>query len=172
VITQSDYIGLDYGNGLSNIDIQTGVRYGIISVNHLDLVEWLNEDFEPVYGQHCPECCVELSTEDIAVTIGGDIVCPECNAVTPEENIYNDEPDYYGCENKEYELLMNNSNEIWVFRSPYFTKVMHCSPCAPGAGDLDHPHTKGIITYCLGPEWFKDTPPYPVYVIDGGQGVS
>jgi hypothetical protein len=62
-----------------------------------------------------------------------------------------------------FELRYNpDSSFIWVFKSPYVTECKFCSPCVPGAGDLDNPIKDGIKTYCLDSSWFENkTAPYP-----------
>lgn len=63
-----------------------------------------------------------------------------------------------------YVLELNDDNTIWVFKSPYFTTCAYCSPCAPGAGDLNAYRTNGVKTYCLDLSWFdNNVAPYLVY---------
>ena len=51
-IYMSDYIGIDYGHGLSNVDKATGIRYGVIGQGTVGAA-WY--DIEPDYGEpHCP----------------------------------------------------------------------------------------------------------------------
>lgn len=42
---------------------------------------------------------------------------------------------------------------LWVIESPYFTRASWCSPCVPGAGDLDNPKSLtaegGVRCHCL-----------------------
>jgi hypothetical protein len=54
---------------------------------------------------------------------------------------------------------------IWVLKSPVITNVRLCSPCAPGAGDLDSPDDDGYACYAVSEEWFdEDNPcPYPTW---------
>jgi len=96
---------------------------------------------------------------------------------------------------KEYTLHVSGDNfGIFVMRSPYYTFCRPCSPCAPGAGDLDNPsdlHTFRIEgskqvdypghaekTLCLGPEWFDQSDnqyarkiPYRVFRVDNDEEV-
>jgi len=41
---------------------------------------------------------------------------------------------------------------IWVCDSPYVAECAQCSPCVPGAGDLDTPRDGGRIAHCLPPD--------------------
>lgn len=63
------------------------------------------------------------------------------------------------------------SNDIFVFISPFFTRAAFCSPCAPGACYLTDPCEDGERAYCLGHEWFEGAAPYPVYRVDTGEEV-
>jgi hypothetical protein len=57
----TDYAGIDYGMGQTNIDKETGIHYGVISIN--SLTECAIEDFEADYGEpHCPKCGSEAET--------------------------------------------------------------------------------------------------------------
>lgn len=67
----------------------------------------------------------------------------------------------YDYEADGYKLHLADDGDIWVFESPYVTHCGPCSPCAPNAGYLTSPGT--LLTYALGPDWFEDeTPPYKV----------
>jgi hypothetical protein len=71
---------------------------------------------------------------------------------------YQEDNDTYRYERDGY-VLETSSLGIYVTRSPYYTFAAFCSPCCPGAGDLDSPRLtaeSGVKTYCLGPEWFDD----------------
>jgi hypothetical protein len=43
---------------------------------------------------------------------------------------------------------------IWVCDSPYVARAAHCSPCVPGAGDLDNMREDGAFCYCCPPDAF------------------
>ena len=61
----TEYAGIDYGMGRTNIDPETGIRYGVIS-QHSIMPEAM-EDMEPDYGlPTCPECGIDVreSKED------------------------------------------------------------------------------------------------------------
>jgi hypothetical protein len=54
-----------------------------------------------------------------------------------------------------------------VVKSPFYTYAQFCSPCVPGAGNLDNPMAEGVKTYCLGHDWFEGgVAPYPVWRVD------
>ncbi len=55
--------GIDYGMGTTNIDRETGIRYGVIPMH--DLSEWAHEDFAADYGPAtCPKCGNEAVDAD------------------------------------------------------------------------------------------------------------
>lgn len=110
--------GIDYGLGKTNIDLETGIRYGVIALNNCNQ-DWLNE-FEPYYGEES----IELNdyAEPISWFYDKDGIKAEYN---------------------------NDSCYLFVFKSPVIVKCNYCSPCVPGAGDLDNPNTEGIEAYGL-----------------------
>lgn len=45
---------------------------------------------------------------------------------------------------------------FWIFKAPYSGKFQPCSPCVPGAGNLDCPDkANGIETYMPPADWFE-----------------
>lgn len=42
---------------------------------------------------------------------------------------------------------------LWVFKSPHVTLARPCSPCVPGAGDLDNVDERGIAAYDVPADW-------------------
>jgi hypothetical protein len=55
-----------------------------------------------------------------------------------------------------------------VLKSPYYSLAQFCSPCVPGAGNLESEDEDGVKTYCLSHDWFEDgKAPYKVYAVDG-----
>ena len=138
--------GIDYGMGQTNVDLDTGIRYGVIH-QHEVLQAWADES-DPVYpecedhGDDCPDDCDSLEMADpIAFT-------------------YDSEG--YLCE-------AGDQGDIFVMKSPYFTRAQYCSPCAPGACYLTNPIESGDRAYCFGPDWFEDGSPYPIYSVETGK---
>lgn len=127
-------VGIDYGNGLTNIDNETGIRYGVISLNNVDQ-NWLN-DFETHYPDtiHADDCdnpencyCSDIMEATHATYNKDGLIC---------------------------EYSFNSSmNILFIFKSPRIVACRFCSPCVPGAGDLDNPDPNGVQTYAL-PEAF------------------
>lgn len=167
----TNYRGIDYGLGKTNIDKSTGIRYGVMSQNSV-LQAWADSS-EPDYGQPmaaCPEC----STDNKAENWGDEITCA-CGHEYECELHDMAEPIGYTFEDKEYTLTSCLDSDIMVIKSPYFTYAQYCSPCVPGAcnleSPLDVPHDEhdGNKCYCLGHDWFEEgKAPYTVYsVLDG-----
>lgn len=139
--------GIDYGMGTTNIDKQTGIRYGVIPCNEV-LDAWYNEA-EP--ERYCEGCEYK---EDIDCSL-----CDYCET----ELIYSLERDGY-------EATQMDDGDIFITKSPYYTYAQFCSPCAPGACYLLNPledRPTNNRCYCFGPEFFDDGKcPYPVFKCD------
>ena len=193
------YPGIDYAGPCSmvNRDKDTGIRYGIIPVGALN--DYALESFEPDYGTpHCPKCGNDVITipchtesdptgagkwvsviQDIPVAYEdyetarhecADYACEACEYLFGSESAYGENPIGNTLDNGEYQGNLDDSNDVWIFKSPYYTRAQFCSPCAPGAGYLANPCEAGPKTYCLGHDWFDGgQAPYPVYHVDTGE---
>ena len=179
------YDGIDYGLGLSNVDKDTGIRYGVISANTVGQA-WYDAA-EPEYGNpHCPKCgnetCASDSDslpQDAEWMDGKDQACADCQETFWNDECFPDEAQGYSFEDSEYTLTDCLDNDIFVLKSPYYTYAQFCSPCVPGAGNLDTPMDgeDGAKCYALGHEWFWDTDekraPYRVFrVSDDAEIIS
>jgi hypothetical protein len=73
-----------------------------------------------------------------------------------------------------YTLSNCLQSDVFVSRSPYYSIVAFCSPCCPGAGNLDSPCESGVKAFALGPEFFdSESPcPYSIYRVSDGKEVS
>jgi len=135
---KASHPGIDYGLGRTNIDHATGYSYGVISCNSI-MPEAL-DDVDPDYGTpqdafECPEC----GHEEHADNWGDTITCSECG-----EEFDADMPDFIESNgwsyNKDgYAIADCLDNDAIVTKSPYYTYAQFCSPCVPGAGNLDSP---------------------------------
>jgi hypothetical protein len=145
--------GFDYGRGVTNIDPQTGIRYGVISM-HSVLQAWADSS-EPIYP--CSECGYwpDDSNED-------ENECEYCSAYG------------YKYEGEGYTIISCLDTDIMVIKSPFYTYARFCSPCVPGAGNLDEPDPdRQVKTYALGHDWFEaGKAPYPVFKVQDDQEVS
>lgn len=127
---RDNYAGIDYGRGLSNIDHATGIRYGVIAHHHVGQ-SWY-EDSEPYYVYTCPKCEAEFKGE-----------CPEqcsCGHEFDDGDFDNLDPVSFYVDDAEYTAECGqDSVDIFITKSPYYTFAQFCSPCAPGAGYLMTP---------------------------------
>ena len=164
-----NYTGIDYGLGQSNINLKTGIRYGVINQNAV-LQAWFDESI-PYYGKgECSECGTEFDTLDEMPEI-----CSECGRNFEEHSDMDwieAVSHFYTGDGYQAEAS-TDSGDIFITESPYFTYAQFCSPCAPGAVHLENPldtkedNNKG---YCFGHDWFEgDVAPYPVYSVKTGK---
>ncbi len=177
--------GIDYGNSLTNIDHETGIRFGVIH-SHEVLQAWC-DSAESDYGEpHCPDCGNDAIGVDDATGpdeanewfVGRDYFCRDCETCFWSDSAFGDEPLSHNYSDEEYEASQGGDDcDIFVTRSPFYTYAPFCSPCAPGAGylgsalpsataghDLDDLRPTGVKTYCFGHDWFDDgKAPYRVF---------
>jgi predicted RNA-binding Zn-ribbon protein involved in translation (DUF1610 family) len=157
---------MDYGGGVTNIDTKTGIRYGVIALNSVtgDSLE----DLEYDYPFNCPDCGNDSLVKSRSAQY--DYFCQSCRTWHMSDDCWGEESNGFHFEDSEYTLVDCLDTNIMVIKSPYYTHARFCSPCVPGAGDLDTPDEDGIKTYCLGPDWFDahlNCPlPYPVYKVE------
>ena len=191
-MAETNYAGIDYGLGKSNIDTESGIRYGVISVNS-PLSEWFWESVKSVYTAGCPSCGHELEDDwdeekgqesardafdsdeefETACDATSDPLCPHCGEPISDGDQFGDEPDGNVIEDQRYNAFVDDSNDVWITLSPFYTRAQFCSPCAPGAGHLDNPCEDGPKTYCFGHDWFEgDKAPYPVFDVATDQPVA
>jgi hypothetical protein len=176
--------GIDYGMGLSNIDRETGIRFGVINVNELN--EWAYEGFEAEYGEGCPKCGGDVieydgdKGEDGAAPYKpyrkgscADHMCESCRLILGSDEVCGEDPIGHVLDDGEYKATMGTDGDIFVLKSPYFTRAAFCSPCAPGACHLSSPADDGERAYCFGHDWFEDEKaPYPVFSVATGEQVN
>lgn len=173
------YAGIDYGLGRSNIDNETGICYGVISQHSVGQA-WYDAA-EADYGKPlCPQCqreaieCSDATDEFEQYTKHGcaDHACDHCKITFDSEHAFGDEPQSWNYAGDGYELTDCLDNDIFVLKSPYYTFAQFCSPCVPGAGNLDNAMDDGAKTYCLGHDWFEEgKAPYKVFSVETGKEV-
>lgn len=182
---KEEYCGIDYSMGQSNVNKETGIHYGVISQNSLN-PDALNDDIEPYYGKpHCPRCRAEAKaitnndrTEEFddykfAEHECSDFSCDNCKYVFSSESAFPDEPIGLSYENNNYVITDCLDTDLFIIKSPFYTFAQFCSPCVPGAGNLNSPCPTGPKTYCLGHEWFDgEKAPYTVYSVETGETVE
>jgi hypothetical protein len=186
----TNYGGIDYGLGQSNVNLETGIRNGVISMNSIN--RDYTAEFEHEYpGPICPSCGNGIKASDDDTVFDGynggeqdaepewfdgkDFTCIDCEKCYWSDQVYGEESTGWHYESDGYKLCDCLDNDIFVLESPYYTFAQYCSPCVPGAGNLDNPVEAGIGAKCyaLGPEWFDDgKAPYTVYRVSDGIEVA
>lgn len=169
---KTDYKGVDYGMGQTNIDKETGIRYGVISQDEVSQV-WAEES-EPFYGDPtCPYCGDAAYDIDTLSNTHQDIIdnefeydqtaweyaCFSCKRVFSAGDAEGEPISFfYGQDGYQAEQQADDP-DIFIMKSPYFTYAQFCSPCAPGAGYLMNPLTEkdeNNRAYCFGHDWFEE----------------
>jgi len=165
----SDYLGIDYGNGMTNIDTKTGIRYGVIH-QHEVLQAWADSS-EPVYSNACPHCGNEPKSGN---PINDMKRCPICYKKLEDSDFDFQEPIGFKLEDNEYIATQSSDDgDIFIIKSPYYTLCQYCSPCAPGAGYIMNSVDHGVKSYCFGHDWFEDEKaPYKVYSVETNEEVT
>lgn len=175
------HAGIDYGLGQTNIDLKTGIRYGVISQGSI-CQAWA-DTAEPDYGKAtCPKCGNEAQDfgdyegdVDAFTRSHGcdDYLCEPCQYVFDSSEAFGDEPSGWSVDDGEYKMIDCLDSDVMVLESPYYTFAEYCSPCVPGAGNLNSTGPHGVKTYCLDHDWFDDgKAPYPVYSVETGQEIK
>ncbi len=190
----TDYQGIDYGLGRTNIDTKTGIRYGIISSHSLnpDVIYDVMSDGADYGDAHCPKCGndaivsgddrIPPTNERLAIEEqggdwtyeGNDYACLDCKYTFPSDMAFPDESIGWKYEQDGYALTDCLDSDVFVILSPFYTYAQFCSPCVPGACSLDSPMdtTDGIRSYCLGHDWFEnDRAPYRVFRVSDNSEV-
>ena len=173
------YTGIDYGSTTqSNRNIETGIHYGVIAQNSV-LQAW-TDNAEPDYGSPtCPKCGAGAIAygeghEEYEQEHGcADYACNTCKISFDSQDAYPEEALSWSYKDAEYKLTTCLYTNIFVLESPFYTYAAFCSPCVPGAGDLEFPDESGAKTYCLGHAWFEGgKAPYPVYRVSDNSLVT
>lgn len=116
--------GIDYGMGRSNVDLTTGIRYGVIS-QHSVSQAW-SDSAEPDYGPAtCPKCgnealAIDKCDHDDVEEWGSaphectDYACEHCRYTFGSESAWGDEPRGWNYSGERWEqamgLIVNSEN--------------------------------------------------------------
>lgn len=168
--------GIDYGMGQTNIDHNSGIRYGVIPLNEV-CQAWCDSS-EADYGNaHCPKCGNEAISYDETTpdTVDDfeqyrdrgcvDYYCDHCKHTLDSSDCFGDEAIAHTYDAEGYKATQGQDDrDIFILLSPYYTKAEFCSPCAPGACYLLNHDEDGEKCYCFGHDWYENRQaPYPVY---------
>jgi hypothetical protein len=163
----------------TNRNTETGIRYGVIGQNSVNPDVFNDIEYEYA-GPNCPKCGDDAITIDENGqlssgyhlndlgddwdVIGSEYACHRCKWTFDSDEAFGDESIGFTYDQDGYKLTDCLDTDIFVIESPYYTFAPFCSPCVPGAGNLDNAMPTGIKTYCLGHDWFDDQiAPYPVF---------
>lgn len=167
---------------MTNINPDTGIAYGYISANalHGDIVDELQMNGEdPHYAGAMKEAQREFArNKDVQAEMAAeeeltlsdhdeDYAFENTLAWLVEnwegskyEQRFNDdyqpdEPIHEGTKDgvKYRTSWLGGALNVWVFESPYTGHFDACSPCVPGAANLDCPNPDGIEGYDVPPDW-------------------
>jgi len=172
---------------MPNYDEKTGIAYGVISPNALN-GDALNDIYANGNDPHYENGKEELIDDLIAFCENHDIRFDRINTdsfIDEFSDSYQGNDDgQWDYSDNDYELHVSGDGfGIFVMKSPYYTYCRKCSPCAPGAGDLNTPvdivgleieSNRGQKAYCLDKSFFDDDCakiPYRVFRVDNDQEV-
>jgi hypothetical protein len=166
--------GIDYGLGRTNVDRATGIRYGVISMH--DIFQAWSEESEADYGEPtCPKCGGDVVESHMINNDGErwprlyshsveDYACENCEHYLDSSDVFGEEPYGWYVDDGEYHAINCLDSDVMLLKSPFYTFTQFCSPCVPGAGNLNSSDPDGVKTYCFGPDWFEDEKaPYTIY---------
>jgi hypothetical protein len=173
------YAGIDYGLGKTNIDTNTGIRYGVIHSNRLASWAWDDITSQGVDMDYEDSRDELLSSLSFAIQSVLEERARNFDAKEIAESIVDDlEFDYeshgdcrrYRYVTKETEFGTCSDGDIFVVKSEFYALCQFCSPCAPGAGYLES--EGGVKAYCLGPDWFDGAMPYKCFRVSDDSEVK
>ena len=136
---------------MPNYHPETGIAFGVASLNGLQ--DWVFDEF----FYQGTNVSYEAAVDDWRAETGGG----------PDEDPPQDWCDSYEGDEECYELeykdgmklglsYLGGAPLVWVFESDYVVNAPACSPCVPGAGDLDSRGASSggsVRCYGLPPEW-------------------
>lgn len=152
-----------------NMNVETGIHYGVIPKN--DLFNCAEEFFD-----HAEDIDYTNNLKEIKENIKSSIEDFMFDDNVKEilelvEEHFNE--NYQGdCALMRYEkdgFIIKSSNDdcdLFIIKSPYFTLAPFCSPCAMNAcylrdGVKEGEEPKGAKAYCLPEDWFSEENPCP-----------
>ena len=167
--------GIDYGHGMTNVDSETGIRYGVININRLASHAWdeitaSGADLD--YRDAIEELTQDLtsSLKSILADYDSSFDCRQAAEEIVEQLDLNLESTgdctRYQYSDDSVTFTVCSDGDIFVTKSKFYALRGFCSPCAPGAGHLE---SEGeVMTYCLGPDWFDSDNPMPYSCFSAG----
>lgn len=203
----TNYPGIDYGNGQANRNPDTSIRFGVISQRSIS-----GESLDDVYhGPHSIDLAFEGAEEELKKALRGvldpyfsdskrgakgdgmndgtsrlDVAVDDAFSTLDgwADSLENETDPLY--EHDGYKINKCLDGDLFVLKSPFYTYAQLCSPCVPGAGNLDHPFDGPIEmwekaaeeagfpkVYCLSHDFFDDLlAPYPVFSVTTNEQIQ
>lgn len=175
-------MSIDYGMGKTNIDTETGIRYGFIYMNNVssfaidDIIQngtdlsyeaWKEELIDSIVK------AIERAIEDYGSvrSYNGDLAEVADSIASEVEYESCGDNQRYEYEDDDVHLETTSDNGIFILKSKYYTLCELCSPCAPGAGYITNEGS--YKAYCLPPSWFDEYSkmPYKCFRVDNNEEV-
>ena len=170
---------------MSNYDEKTGIAYGVISPHALNGCA-LQDIYDCGTDPHYESAKTEFVTALNDLLDNYPFSCGQIDEIlTPAIDVFNESFDSScgdgQCDYSDVEYILyvyGDNFGIYVIKSPYYTYCRKCSPCAPGAGDLNNPIDKdpdypdADKALCLDKSFFDDEKaPYRVFRVDNDEEV-
>ena len=147
---------------MQNINPETGIRYGIISAHSLDpdvidAIQRYGKDLRLEDAMNEVEAGIRRICEDYMAPYDVQDIVDEARSrveVDSDEPVHEFEID----DIKGRTTWLGGALLVWIFESPHTGVFQLCSPCVPGACNLDSPvdvlrEKVGEIGYDVPPEW-------------------
>ena len=132
---------------IPNMNSETGIRYGVVALDSLE--DWVWDEFFHQGTNETQEAVAkEYNVENM----------PEDEQQAFWDNYYADEEEY-SLETDGMSLglsYLGGAPLVYVFQSPHMTQARECSPCIPGAGNLDSQEVGSFDCYTLPQDWFRN----------------
>ncbi len=140
----------------ANINPQTGIRYGVVSLQ--SLADWVFEEFLNHGTNHTYEAAVaEFRSEFFAENPDAEEDAYE-EALQEANDGWQFDEEVHSLEKDGMHLQLSwlgGAPIIFVFQSPHTAKARLCSPCVPNAGDLEHKDEDGELCYDVPADWYE-----------------
>jgi hypothetical protein len=153
----------------SNMDLETGIRYGVIPKD--DLFNCAEDFFTFAKDMSYEEQWQEIKDSINSLNLSDDAVSDMLEIAEQDLNDnWNSECSLMRYERDGYIIEASNDGcDLFIIKSPYFTLAPFCSPCAPGAcylrdgikedeledGEVK-PGSGRLEAYCLPEDWFEE----------------
>ncbi len=144
---------------MTNINPETGVRYGIISANNLD--PEVICDLQAVGRDVHWEARKQEIADDLQMEVDNGAKFEnfdeelEYRVDRAADRFEDDEPvhEFYRDGVRGRTTWLGGALLVFVFHSQWMDQFDLCSPCVPGCCDLDSPNPDGYVGYTVNPDW-------------------